>query len=529
MQSQTLPDLSRISDYVAYYARETPNADAMALSDRVWTYSQLWDEINRVSRALIGAGVKKGDRVATLSPPHPDYFITFLAASSIGAIWLGLNPRYQMEEHLYALSDSEPVIVFARTSIGGRDYREDLKSLREQVSSIKTVIVLSDDEVFDGAISYSNFTAQALNTTIDTLLQAREAVSPSDTALIVYTSGSTGRPKGAMLPHKGLVTCSRVQHDYWHCSPLRVLNYAPINHVGCVGDISSFCLVAGGRMTFMEQFNPALALEYIKQDKITWFLAVPTVLQMMLAVPDIEERDLSSLQVIGWSGAPAPRSLVEDLVDRFEFVGSSYGSTETVGSVTFASSKDGLNILAETIGFAVPGYEVRVAREDWTEADVEEEGEILVRGDFIMNGYWNREDATRETINRDGWLHTGDIGVRSSDGTLRVVGRIKEMFISGGYNVFPREVETAIEANELVDTVAVVPMPDELYGEVGCAFVLSSVADQLSSDELLAYCRSKLANYKIPKRFVIRDELPMLPIGKIDKNALKHSLAQQDG
>jgi len=349
----------------------------------------------------------------------------------------------------------------------------------------------------------------------------RDRVCPGDTALIVYTSGSTGTPKGAMLPHRGLVKCSRIQQRYWGCDPLRVINYAPINHVGCVGDISSFCLVGGGCMVFMERYDPSGLLDIIERYRITWFLAVPTVLHMILALPDLEARDLSSLQKVCWSGAAASPALVEAIAARFPVVSNGYGMTETVGSVTFCSTGDGLEALCGTIGYPVPEYELRIGRADGSTAAVGEAGEILVRGDFVMNGYWRRPEATAEAIDADGWVHTADVGVALPDGAIRLAGRMKEMFVSGGYNIYPREIENVIESHHDVLHAAVIPVDDEVFGEVGQAFVEATGGSGVSAGELQAYCRERMANYKVPKRFTVIEEMPMLPIGKIDKNALR--------
>jgi len=516
-----LPELDRISDYARYYAARTPSAEAMRIDDRCWTYRQLADEVDAIARALIASGVKKGDRVATLLPPHPDYFLIFLATSSIGAIWMGLNPRYRIDEYRHVLGDSEPCLLFARTRIDGRDYSSEIETLAAETASIRDVVVLSGNPPVRGSTSFEEFIERGASVAGQALAGVRGRVRPDDTALIVYTSGSTGTPKGAMLPHRGLVKCSRIQQRYWGCDPLRVLNYAPINHVGCVGDISSFCLVGGGCMVFLERYDPSSLLEIIERHRITWFLAVPTVLHMILALPEFDERDLSSLQKVCWSGAAAPPALVEAIAARFPVVSNGYGMTETVGSVTFCSTGDGIETLCTTIGFPVPEYEVRIGRADGSTADPGEEGEILVRGDFIMNGYWRRPEATAETIDADGWLHTADIGVALPGGAIRLAGRMKDMFVSGGYNVYPREIENTIESHEDVLHAAVIPVDDDVFGEVGHAFVETQDGSTVSTEQLQAYCRERMANYKIPKRFVIVDEMPMLPIGKIDKNALR--------
>jgi len=518
---QQLPLLDRISDFVPYHAARFPDRDALVIGDQRTTYREFDMRVDDVAKALIAAGVRAGDRVATLSTPHPDFFVIFLAAGSIGAIWTGLNPKYRIDEYRHVLGDSEPVILLARTRIGERDYRADIETLRHELPMLRSVVVLGGDPLCDGSCPLDEFLAAGANVTAGDLAAARETVDPMDPALIVYTSGSTGKPKGAVLPHRGLVRCSITQRSYWHCEPLVLLNYLPINHIGCVGDLSCFCLVGCGTLVFQERFDPAEALQIVEREGVTLFAGVPTALQMMLEDPDIEQRDLSSVQLAVWSGAAAPRSLAERLLDRFPQASNAYGMTETVGSVTFAGPGRDLEVLADTIGPPVPGYDVRIVKSDGEVAGPGETGEIQVRGDFVMKGYWRRPEVTAETIDDSGWLHTGDLAVERPDGNFELVGRLKELFISGGYNVFPREIEQVIEAHPLVAMAAVIAVPDALYGEVGIAYAMLEPAADVGPDALERHCRERLANYKVPKRFVTVKSLPMLPLGKIDKNALR--------
>lgn len=515
------PRLPRITDYVGYHAARQPDVEALVLGEARINYAELERRVDAVARALLASGIGRGDRVATLCTPHPDYFILFLAASSIGATWIGLNPRYQLDEYRHVLSDSEPSILFARTVTAARDFRADLETLSGEFSSMAGPVILGGDPSVADGPSIAEWLACGQAVGEDELAAARATVEPADPAVIVYTSGTTGKPKGALLPHWGLARCSVVQLGYWDCKPLRLLNYLPINHIGCVGDLSCFSLVGGGTMIFQEQFDPLEALRLIERESISWFGGVPTSFQMMLSLPEARQIDLSSVQIAIWSGAAAPRPVIEAILDFFPLASSSYGLTETVGSVTFSGPSRDIDDLSDTIGRPVPEYDLRIIRADGEIVDAGEEGEIQVRGDFILNGYWRNPAATSEAIGDDGWFRTGDLAVELPDGRYRLVGRLKEMFVSGGYNVFPREIETALEAFPGVEMAAVVPVGDNLYGEVGAAFLLTSAGQSIDVDELKAFCRQRLANYKIPKFFVQDHILPMLPIGKIDKGALK--------
>lgn len=523
----TPPALSRISDFAAHWARHRPDGEAVVLRDVRWTHAELGRRVDAMARALLAAGVGRGDRVALLSPPHPDFWVGFLASASIGAIWLGLNPRHTRDELQYVLSDAEPGVVLARTRLGSRDYRDDLAALRTAVPGIRRLVVLGGDPLPEGAEAVEAFLAMGHAILEDALEAARERVTGADPALIVYTSGTTGRPKGALLPHRGLVRCSLVQAATWPAEPLRVLNNLPINHIGCVGDLACYALVGGGTQVFMEGFEPDAILPTLARERVTVWGQIPAMFTLTLAGREAQRSatDLSSLQWIVWSGSAAPRDLARELLAICPRVALSYGMTETVGSITYASGITDLDILSETIGWPAPAYEVRVARPDGTAADLDEPGEIQTRGEHIMLGYWRRPGATAETIDATGWLHTGDIGVRQANGTIRLVGRMREVFKSGGYNIYPREVELALEAHPLVRLAAVLGVPDPVYGEVGHAFVMPRPGTHLTAEVLRQHCRERLANYKVPKSFTIADELPLLPVGKIDKQALRAATA----
>jgi acyl-CoA synthetase (AMP-forming)/AMP-acid ligase II len=514
--------LDRISDYVRAHAAERPEAEAMVLGERRITYQEFARDVDACAKALLAHGIKKGDRVATLSTPHPEFLVHFVAASSIGAIWLGLNPRYTIDEYRYVVSDAEPKLMFAPNRIGARDFSADLRTLIHENRCVERLIAIHDAAPAAGEQSYRDFIAAGAAITDTELAKAREGVEAGDPALIVYTSGSTGKPKGALLPHRGLVRCAHVQLGYWKPDPIRVLNFFPINHIGCVGDICAYTLVGGGTIVFMEQFDPLEQLRIVAKERITLWGGVPTTIQMSLALPAFESFDLSSIQLIAWSGAAAPRELAARLAKICPRLTNAYGMTETVGSVTFVSPCSDLDVLTETVGRPVPEYDVKVVDSDGSLVPVGGTGEICVRGDFIMTGYWRRPKETAEAIDRDGWLHTGDLATLLPDGNLKLVGRIREMFKSGGYNVYPLEVEVALERHSSVAMAAVVGVADALYGEVGHAYLLLNPGASADEAILLAHCRGLLANYKIPKSFFVLSDMPMLPIGKIDKQQLKH-------
>jgi len=307
-----------------------------------------------------------------------------------------------------------------------------------------------------------------------------------------------------------------------------MVNFLPINHIGSLGDLCAFLYIAGGKIVFMEKFDAAESLTLIEKEQITLWGGVPTTTQMCLALPNFEEFDMSTIQHIWFGGAMPSKELLEVLMEKFD-VGftNTYGQTETTSTVCFAGPSRDIVEITETIGMPVQEYDVRVINNSGKPAAVGEAGEIQVRGDFIMRGYWNRPDATAEAIDPEGWLHTGDLTRWRKDGRLEFVGRIKEMFKSGGYNVYPLEIEAVLDAHPNINEAVVVSVPDPLYDEVGYAYIQPEAGATVRQDELFDHCRAYLANYKIPKTFEILSALPTLPIGKVDRKKLKHEAAKK--
>ncbi len=516
------PDqVCRLDEIIAYWAKQTPNACACVLgSDRIG-YAHLQQRIDRMAKALLASGVSKGVRVATLSPPNPDFLICFLATASIGGIWLGLNPRYQIEELTYLMQDSTPLILLARTHIDGRDYGPEIAALAT-TTGLATIVALDEIGGSTDPMTRTAFEQRADQISDEALSIARAAVDGLDPCLIVYTSGSTGRPKGALLHHRGIARFSTTQSAFWPVSPAIALNYFPINHVACVCDISTPVLAAGGTVVFMEQFDPAGSLKLMVEEGVTFWGSVPSTFQMQINLPDFESYDLSSVQLIAWGGAAAPEPLIRRLLQICPNLATNYAMTETMVTASLSPMSD-IEVLANCVGPAFPGVEFKLMQADGSEAKAGEPGEIWVRSDYNLSGYWQRPDATAEAISEDGFFKTGDLAILGPDGNHRIVGRIKEMYKSGGYNVYPREVEIVLEDHPSVAMAAVVSKPDPLWQEVGIAYLIAD--GDLDPDALAAHCRARLANYKIPKQFIIVTSLPLLPVGKVDKVELRRRAA----
>ena len=510
---------TRVSDFVAWYAARTPDAEAAVQGDTRLTYAELHRQVESVARALLAAGIRKGDRVATLSPPNADFWITFLASVSIGAIWLGLNPRYRTDELKYLVGDAEPSLLFARTEFGGRRYDDEIAAMRAAAPSITRVVSLGDAAATAEGERLTDFIAAGASVPDESLDAARARCGGREACLLVYTSGSTGQPKGALLHHEGIIAFSLAQNRAWPLENQRFLNYLPINHIGCVIDLSSPTLAAGGCIVFMEQFSPEGALDLTVKERVNCLGSVPTVFQMQLALPNFDTYDLSGIELILWEGAAMPVEVIQRLREICPRLATNYDMTETTSAITIVTPTDDLDILANTVGVAFDGVEIRLMGDDGVVVPPGHAGEVQTRSIYNLLGYWRRPEATAQAFTADGWFRTGDVAEQRADGRYRLVGRLKEMYKSGGYNVYPREVEDAIHSHPDVIMAAVVSRPDPLWQEVGVAFVVAR--EGTSSEALEAYCRERLANYKLPKAFILCDSLPLLPIGKVDKVELK--------
>lgn len=513
-----LPILNNIGAYPEWWAQRTPDAAALISDDREITYKGFSDAVRRFAKALLALGVEKGDRVATLQTPHPDFAVAFLGTSLIGAIWVGLNPKYQPAELRYVVGDAEPKIILARGRVGDRSFVSDVTAWKVVMPSVEH-IVLYGDETWDSALSYGDY-LEAGDTISDEALQtAASDAGNKDPCLIVYTSGSTGAPKGALLHHKGVALFSAMQNRLWPVSPLKTLNYFPINHIGSLIDVMMPTVVAGGAMRLLEAFDPERALDVMLEEKVSFWASVPSVFAMQFDIPDVEKRDFSAVQLAVWEGARLSAELARRLGKLCPRLATNYGMTETTSAITIIEPTDDIEVLTETVGLPAPDVEVRIANADGDGVPLGDAGEIVVRSERNFLGYWRRPQATKDAFTDDGFFRTGDLGVMREDGRIKLVGRLKEMYKSGGYNVYPKEIEAVIEGHPGVAQAAVVAAPDDTWGEIGVAFVSPKAGAGV--DDLEAWCEERLANYKRPKRYVIEAELPLLPIGKIDKSALK--------
>jgi acyl-CoA synthetase (AMP-forming)/AMP-acid ligase II len=484
----------------------------MVFGDYRFRYGDLLRSVDATARALLANGVVRGDRVAVLCTSRPEFFVLYLAAARIGAVFVGLNPRHTRAELEFVVSDATPKILFGLTRFEGRDYRGDLDCLARECSSIAKVSRIDADGCEldgllcdTGSIDDNRFTA------------ALAAVVPADPLAVIYTSGSTGLRKGVVLAHGSFCAVYREAAVVWQADPVRQINNYPIDHIGGLGDVATCNLVCGGTQVFMERFDPESILKTIERERITVLGQEVAMFQRIAAEPEFRRTDFSSLQLVWWAGAAAPQTLIAALLETGARLSTCWGMSETCGPVTFVPPTREATALADSIGAPAPGVEVRIAGGT---------GELQLRGICVMHGYLGRDEATREAFTDDGWLRSGDRAERLADGCLRLVGRLGDMYKSGGYNISPREIERVIEAHPDVAQVAVVRTPDPTWQEVGHAFVVPRRDGGVEVAAIEQWCRERLANYKIPKKFWPVAALPMLAVGKVDRKALEARAAE---
>lgn len=510
----TIPALPRVDAYLRAHAIDKPDVDAWIDAGRAISFRDADRWVTELSKALLASGLRPGERVAVHGKPGPEFLALFVAITSIGCIYVGLNPKYTAGELSVIVGDCEPVLLFDLVT-GEAANATKIAAVMARCRAIRQRIGLEELDAF---------ISPGRNVPNEQLLLRREEVDPGDVALLVYTSGTTGTPKGAQLTHRGITFIAPITNDPDHFGvdgQGRTLCNLPINHVGCVVDLCTNNLIVGSTIVFQPDFDPDAMLRAIEHHRLTMIGGIPVMFLMMSRSPLFGMTDYSSLQKVILAGNPPPLPLVQKLQQVIgKPILNGYGLTEAMGFSTFTDIHDDAETIAGTVGRFDPRIEWRLADDDGHSVGAGQAGEIQMRGDWLFSGYFGRPDATAEAFTWDGWFRTGDLAEITPEDNVRLVGRRKEMFKSGGYNVFPLEVEQAIEALEGVAMAVVVPVADETFHEVGHAFVVPG-GGELEPSELRLRLRDRLANYKIPKHFEVVDELPMLPIGKVDRLALK--------
>lgn len=516
-----------LGDFLDQRVSEHPDRDVFYSRGRTTTYKELSDAVDDCAMRLLASGLSKGDCIAVLSAQRTEVFVTFFAAAKIGLLWLGVNPKYQIREMRHSMSDAKPKMFLGIKELDGRDYSEEINTLRTEFPHLENFIGFDGSDPYDtdfeswiGGDKCSN----------DDYEKSKALVENTIDTMLIYTSGSSGTPKGVLLPQKAILKRAMIEWDIFPVDPYpRLMCPLPITHVGGIIVLPLYSMVGGGSTILMETFDLNNYVETIAAGDVNMLGAVPAMHMLMLKHPNFSFDLLKPIEWILWSGAKMPDEAVKIFYNSGCNLGSTYGTTESSASVTFATSDwASLEIMTNTIGKPVPDGEVRIAN-DANVCATGETGEIQIRPEYSLSGYLNNAQATDAAFTEDGWYRTGDLGNMREDGNIEFTSRMSEMFVSGGYNVYPLEVEQAIEAHDGVIMCAVVEVADDVYGEVGWAYIMPKPGVDITEDEIKNFAYSQMANYKVPRNYIISGQLPMLPIGKIDKVSLKKQAQVEAG
>ncbi|NDJ34157.1 MAG: long-chain fatty acid--CoA ligase [Chloroflexi bacterium] len=499
-----------VTDWLAKRAQLTPHKIGLQEADtgQQVTFAAWNERVNRTANYLRSLGVGKGDRVSTYAENRAEYVDIFLACGKIGAIQHNMNWRLTVNELESMVRDAEPAVL-----VYSGQYAAQAADLRARVdgSDGSTVYVAldggSDDRDFSERLSH------------EPTLADRPALTFDDPWGIYYTGGTTGLPKGAILTHGNITWNSINTITGWDIGPDDVaLLQLPLFHVGGPNIFFMPLIHLGGKTILCEKFDVDQTFDLITQAGVTHFVGVPTMFLMMQEHERWAETDFSHMKLIISGGAPCPRAIMEKFWAKGVDFKMGYGLTEAAGNNFWLPVKD-IQRKPESVGFPLIHVDMKVVRPDGTTCEPNEAGELLIRGPHVTPGYWNRPEATAETL-VDGWLHTGDLASHDDEGYFKIIGRIKDMLISGGENVYPAEIESVMHSHPAVGEAALIAVPHEKWGEVGRAIVVVKPGATLSEEALIAYLGERLARYKIPKSVVFIDEMPKTVIGKLDKKVL---------
>lgn len=500
--------LPGLGEWISRRAQRTPDRVALVFEEHSWSYADLEREIQRAT-ALIGArGVGPGDRVAYLGVNHPALLAVFFACARLGAAITPINWRLAEPEVRFIVEDSEASLLV---------YDEALGPVVEPMRADRpSTFFLGNDLGVDPILGPE--------VDLPAAAQSRGG-SGDDMVTLMYTSGTSGRPKGAMISHDNMVA-SIISHD---CSfglgPGHIaLVAAPLFHIGGLNVNLMNTFLKGGTVVLERGFDPARTIELIAEQRINSFFAAPVMLQLLAAQPGFADADLSSVQWIYCGGSPVPPGLVAAYAERGLTVCQGLGMTEATPMVA-TTVPDHPAAGAGSVGRPGLLVDVRVVDDSGHDCAVGDRGEIVIRGANVIAGYWNRPEENDRVL-RDGWFHTGDVGVFDEDGYLYVVDRLKDMIISGGENVASAEVEACLVEHPAVASAAVVGKPDERWGEVPVAYVVAAPSHSLVTDELRAHTAARLARFKQPVEFRVVPDLPRNAAGKVLKHELRRTVAQ---
>ncbi len=527
-----------LGEILEKWAFETPDKEFVVYPDRDlrFTYKQFNERVDALAKGLLFIGVKPGDKVGIWAKNVPDWLTVMFATAKIGAVLVTINTNYKLAELEYLLQNADVNTLFLVDGFRDSDYVEMIFELvpelkthpRGEIRSkkfpeLKNVAFIGQQK-HRGMFNTAELLLLGQHVDDFELESIKESLNCHDVINMQYTSGTTGFPKGVMLSHHNILNngysagqCMKYTSDD------RLLVCVPLFH--CFGSVLAVCAIIthGATMVFTEDFNPLLVLASVQKEKCTAIYGVPTMFIAELNHPMFDMFDLSSLRTGIMAGAPCPIETMNQVMTKMHAkdIIIVYGLTETSPGMTATRTHNSTEVKATTVGFELPNVEVKIVDpESGEECGPGTQGEICCRGYNIMKGYYNDPEATRKAIDSEGWLHSGDLAVKTKDGFYKITGRIKDMIIRGGENIYPREIENYLYRIPQIETVEVAGIPSKKYGEEVAAFIKLKEGSQLNEAEVIDFCRGKIARFKTPKYIFFVDEFPMTASGKIQKYKL---------
>ena len=520
-------------------AKLHPEHPAVVYSDRNlrWTYREFDDICRNVAKGFLRLGIDKGEKLAAWSTNTPEWLVTQFATGKMGAVLVTVNTNYRTAELEYLLRQSDTTTIILMDTLKDASYIDmiyeivpDLKTSEpgklesSRLPFLNNVIVLGDKR-YPGTFSWDDIVKLGETVSDEELIKRMNSLAPDDVINMQYTSGTTGFPKGVMLTHNNIV------NNGYNIAGRMKLTVAdrlciPVPFFHCFGCVlgTMACVTVGATMVPVQEFNPKRVLQTVQDEKCTGLHGVPTMFIAELNDPDFESYDLSSLRTGIMAGSNCPIEVMKAVIEKMGAaeITIAYGQTESSPVITQTRTDDPIELRVETVGKALPNVEVKIV-EPGTDREVAlgMQGELCTRGYHVMKGYYNNRSATGEAIDAEGWLHTGDLAVMDENGYCKITGRLKDMIIRGGENIYPREIEEFLYTHPKVIDIQVIGIPDKKYGEEVMAWIILKEGETADAEEIRNFCKGKISKHKIPRYIEFTDAYPMTASGKIQKFRLK--------